>query len=146
MGSGGDDADHHAPAARRRLSDVLILDSGGLSFFAGRTGRALALQRLLEEGGEWPPFVPTAVLVEALRGRPRDAPTNQFLKQCVIVPYLSAATARRAAVLRGRARRGSAVDAIVVALATPGGTVLTSDPDDLTALAAHASGVVVAAV
>jgi predicted nucleic acid-binding protein len=36
------------------------------------------------------------------------------------------------------ARRVSAVDALVAAFAEPGGTVLTSDPDDLEALAAHA--------
>jgi hypothetical protein len=118
---------------------VIVLDSGGVSFFAGRSGRAVALQRLLEARGEWPPFVPTAVLVEALSGARRDAPANQFLKTCEILPVLAERTARQAAFLRARARRGSAVDAIVVALADPGGTVLTSDPDDLEALAAHAS-------
>jgi len=35
------------------------------------------------------------------------------------------------------------VDAVVVAMAEPGGTVLTTDPDDLEALAAHAQGVLV---
>ena len=39
--------------------------------------------------------------------------------------------------------RGSAVDAIVVALAEPGGTVLTGDREDIEALAAHADGVIV---
>jgi hypothetical protein len=39
------------------------------------------------------------------------------------------------------ARRGSAVDALVVALAEPGGTVLTSDLRDLEALAEHAQRV-----
>ncbi len=41
------------------------------------------------------------------------------------------------------ARRGSAVDALVVALAEPGGTVLTSDPGDLVALAQYAHDVIV---
>jgi hypothetical protein len=41
----------------------------------------------------------------------------------------------------GEASARSAVDAIVVALAEPGGTVLTTDPDDLEALAAHAQRV-----
>ena len=49
--------------------------------------------------------------------------------------------ARRAALLRKRAKRGSAVDALVVAHAEPAGTVLTSDPHDLAALAAHAESV-----
>ena len=39
------------------------------------------------------------------------------------------------------ARRGSAVDAIVVAFAEPGGTVLTSDLPDLAALAGRADRV-----
>ncbi len=55
-------------------------------------------------------------------------------------------TARRAALLRFRATRGSAVDAVVVALAEHGGSVLTGDPEDLRALAAHADGVTVAAI
>jgi hypothetical protein len=53
------------------------------------------------------------------------------------------ATARRAGNLRARARAGSAVDALLVALAEPGGTVLTGDSGDLDALAAHADGVVI---
>lgn len=51
--------------------------------------------------------------------------------------------ARRAAELRRRAKAGSAVDALVVALAEPGGTVLTSDRADLEALAAHAHAVTI---
>lgn len=39
------------------------------------------------------------------------------------------------------ARRGSAVDALVVAFAEPDGTVLTGDPDDLAALAQFAERV-----
>ena len=67
--------------------------------------------------------------------------TNRFLKTCDIVEELGEPLARRAALLRRRARRGSAVDAIVVAFAEPNGTVLTSDPADLRALAEHADGV-----
>jgi hypothetical protein len=52
-------------------------------------------------------------------------------------------SARRAAALRGLARRGSAVDAVVVATAEPGGTVLSGDVADLEALATHADGVTV---
>ena len=40
-------------------------------------------------------------------------------------------------------RRGSAVDALVVAMAEPGGTVLTGDKADIGALAAHARQVMV---
>ncbi len=49
--------------------------------------------------------------------------------------------ARRAGGLRHRARRGSAVDAIVVASAEPGGVVLSGDVEDLGALASYAKGV-----
>ena len=68
---------------------------------------------------------------------------NRFLKTCDLVSELPEPIARRAAALRARAGRGSAVDAIVVALAEPFGTVLTGDLQDLRALADHAEGVVV---
>jgi hypothetical protein len=71
----------------------------------------------------------------------RDANEDQLLKTCDVIDRVPETVARRAAFLRRRARRGSAVDAIVVALAEPGGTVLTTDPDDLEALAAHAQRV-----
>lgn len=48
-----------------------------------------------------------------------------------------------AGVLRASAQRGSAVDALVVAMAEPGGSVLTGDIGDLRALAAHADNVTV---
>ncbi len=63
---------------------------------------------------------------------------------CEIVQTVPEPLARRAAALRTHARRGSAVDALVVAFAEPGGTVLTSDVGDLEALARHAAGVSVA--
>jgi len=51
--------------------------------------------------------------------------------------------ARRATELRRKAAKGSAVDALVVAFAEPGGTVLTGDTEDIEALAAHARDVAV---
>lgn len=92
--------------------------------------------------GLWPPVVPSVVLVECLTGSPaRDANANRMLKSCDVVPELSESLARRAASLRTQAGRGSAVDAVVVAVAEPGGTVLTGDFDDLNALAAYADDV-----
>jgi hypothetical protein len=121
---------------------VLVLDSGGVSRLAERSTRAAALIAVLVREGLWPPVVPSVVLVECLSGRPdRDARTNQFLKACDVQAVLSEARARRAARLRGLARRGSAVDAVVVAIAEPGGTVLAGDTQDLRALASHADGV-----
>ena len=121
---------------------MLILDSSAVSRLAERTRAMAAFLRALRDEGLWPPLVPSAVLVECLQGHAgRDAAANHFLKTCDVVEELAAPIARRAAYLRTRARRGSAVDAIVVAHAEPGATVLTSDVDDLTALAAHAQRV-----
>ncbi len=121
---------------------MLVLDSGAVSRLAERTRAAAALLRALRDEGLWPPRVPSVVLVECLQGHAgNDATANRFLKTCDISEELEESLARRAAFLRRRARRGSAVDAIVVAQAEPGATVLTSDPRDLEALAAHAQRV-----
>ena len=123
---------------------MLIIDSGGVSRLAERSTRTLALMRALRHDGLWPPIAPTVVLVESLQGHSgRDANTNRFLKTCVIETLVTERTARRAAELRRKARHGSAVDAVVVALAEPGGTVLTGDKADISALAAHAHHVIV---
>jgi predicted nucleic acid-binding protein len=121
---------------------MLVLDSGAISRLAERSRYAVALIQALREEGVWPPVVPSVVLVESLQGHAgRDAIANRFLKTCDIVEEVSEPLARRAALLRRRARRGSAVDALVVAIAEPDGTVLTSDPQDLDALVAYAQGV-----
>jgi predicted nucleic acid-binding protein len=123
---------------------VLVLDSGAVTQLAERSRRALALIVALREEGLWPPTVPAVVLVECLQGHAgRDANENRFLKTCEIADAVPESLARRAALLRRLARRGSAVDALVVAFAEHGGTVLTSDPDDLEALAAHAADVLI---
>ena len=111
---------------------------------AARTKGSLAIIRALTSDGLWPPIVPTVVLVESLHGNSsRDANTHRFLKTCVVEPTVSETIARRAAELRRLAKAGSAVDALVVALAEPGGTVLTGDRADIEALAAHAGHVAV---
>ena len=121
---------------------MLILDSGGVSRLAERSRETLALIGALREEGLWPPRVPSIVLVECLQGHAgRDANENRLLKTCEIATALPESLARRGALLRRQARRGSAVDALVVASAEAGGTVLTSDPGDLEALAAHADDV-----
>jgi hypothetical protein len=84
------------------------------------------------------------VLIECITGDARrDARTNRLLKTCEIVDTLPADLARRAAWLRTKARRGSAIDALVVASADPGGAVLTGDPKDLIAIADHADEVTI---
>jgi hypothetical protein len=124
------------------LTTVLVLDSGGVTRLAERSPQAAALILAFREEDLWPPVVPSVVLVECLQGHPgRDALANRLLKTCDILEEVAEPLARRAAQLRRLARRGSAVDALVVALAEPGGTILTSDPGDLDALAQHAHDV-----
>jgi len=121
---------------------MLVLDSGGVTRLAQRSRDAAALIEALRGEGLWPPRVPSVVLTECLTGHgARDANENRFLKSCDLAEEIPESLARRAALLRRSARRGSAIDALVVAFAEPGGTVLTSDPGDLRALAAHAEDV-----
>lgn len=126
---------------------MLVLDSGAITRLAKRSVRSLALIEAFRAEGLWPPRVPSVVLVECLTGDDRrDASSNRFLKTCDIFEPLPERLTRRAAALRTAARRGSAVDAIVVASAEPGGSVATGDPADLRALASHAIGVSVGSI
>jgi hypothetical protein len=126
---------------------VLVLDSGGLSYLAARSSEAAALIRSLRREHLWPPVIPTMVLIESLQGRPgRDAPLNQFIGICLIEDSVPVTLARRAAELRRRALKGSAVDVLVMALAEPNGVVLTRDVGDLEALAAQSKQVTVIGV
>ena len=59
----------------------------------------------------------------------RNLPASEFLQVAL------------RAELRRRSKAGSAVDALVVAIAEPGGIVLTGDRADIESLAAHADGV-----
>lgn len=125
---------------------TLILDSGGISALAGHRARLAELHRR----GLWPPHVPAVVLAEALTGdHRRDFHENQLLRMCQI-RQVTEQLGRDAAALRtrtGRAATISATDAVVVAYATGCAEpiVLTSDPEDLSALAEHSDvGVVVA--
>ena len=123
---------------------MLVLDSGAVSRLSRRNRVNAAIITVLRREGLWPPIVASVVVVESVTGRPGpDANTNRLLKTCDIVTELAEPTARRAAQLRFRAKRGSAVDAVVVATAEPGGRVLTGVPGDLRALAAHADHVTV---
>jgi hypothetical protein len=123
---------------------MLVLDSGAVTRLAERSGRAAAMIAALRVHGLWPPVVPSVVLVECLTGEgSRDAAQNRFLRTCDVTDTIALSLARRAAWLRARARTGSAVDAIVTAVAEPGGTVLTGDLADLRALASLATDVTI---
>jgi hypothetical protein len=126
---------------------MLVLDSGAVTRLAERSPRAAALIAALRAEGLWPPVVPSAVLIECLTGEgSRDAAQHRFLRTCDVDERLPFPLARRAAWLRARARTGSAADALVTAVAEPGGTVLTDDLADLRALARHASDVTIEAI
>ncbi|MDE0654420.1 MAG: PIN domain-containing protein [bacterium] len=126
---------------------ALVLDAGAVSFLAGRSRRSYALIAALRDEALWPPTVLSPVLVECLQGHAgRDALANRLLKSCEILEEVDEQLARRAARLRAAPRRGSAVDALVVAVAEPGGAVLTTDAGDLRALASGALNVTVEAV
>jgi predicted nucleic acid-binding protein len=117
---------------------TLVLDSGAVSALALDRPRLKALRKY----GQWPPIVPAAVLVESLTGDHRlDFHANRLLRLCEILP-VTETLARHAAVLRSASRRKgiSVVDAVVVATAdhVGGAVILTGDPVDLAALAAHA--------
>jgi hypothetical protein len=118
---------------------TLILDSGGISALVGHRARLSELRRR----GLWPAQVPAVVLAESLTGdHHRDFHTNRLLRACQ-VRDVNETLARAAAQLRtatGRASTISAADAIVAAYADTctEPMVLTSDPGDLAALAAHA--------
>ena len=122
----------------------LVLDSGGLTALARRREDTAAIVAVFKRDDLWPPLVPSIVLVESLSGRAHtDVRLNRLLKTCDIVEELPERLARRAGQLRALARTGSAVDAVVVTMAEPGGAVLSSDLKDLRSLASHAQDVTV---
>ena len=128
---------------------AVVLDSGAVTRLARQDRLTAARIGSLKRRGIWPPVVPSVVLVECLTGRQRiDAVTNRFLKGCDVEEQLTEQIARNAGRLRdrtGRASEISAVDAVVIAVAEPDGIVLSTDPEDLGALAVHAEGVEVEA-
>ena len=123
---------------------VLFLDSGAVTSLARQAHGSAVTTHKAGAGSPVVAIVPSVVLVECLQGRQHsDAAVNRFLKKCKVVGAPDERLARRAGAIRARAGRGSAVDAVVVAMAEPGGAVLTHDIEDLQALAAHARGVTV---
>jgi predicted nucleic acid-binding protein len=84
--------------------------------------------------------VPAPVVVQVFRG-PRSAVVARLLRACVVEP-LDEARARRAGVLCGDCGSSDVTDAVVVASAAlRRDDILTSDPEDLAALAAFVEGV-----
>lgn len=91
--------------------------------------------------------VPAIVIAESTRGNAADASVNRVVNASTVAPVDEAA-AREAVLLKRRAAMSGVphtIDALVVAVATlaGGGAILTSDVDDITALAAARPEIVV---
>ncbi len=85
--------------------------------------------------------VPVVVLAETLPGGPCNAPVNWVLEAVGTAPT-APATGRDAGKLLGRTGGTNTAEA----LAVPGSTILTSDPDDLQELLTSHHGVDVRAI
>ena len=116
----------------------LILDAGAL--VAIERGDSLAYARVKRElGAGRSPRTHGGVLGQVWRGGARQARLAKMVPALDIAP-LDRKLGERAGVLLGRARMKDVVDAALVVLAVDGDMILTSDPDDLAALA-DAAGV-----
>ena len=124
----------------------LILDSGAIIALARDEATTRAYVALALRDGA-PVIVPAPVITETTRGTNADAAVNRVLRQVLGAAGAAAPIDERVARLAGRLLRrlgdtytGHApptIDALIVAVAAArgGGTLLTSDPDDLNALA-----------
>jgi predicted nucleic acid-binding protein len=131
---------------------VLLLDSEAISALAhGSARRRDRVRALVAEmrRRNLPIGTVAAVLAEVVRGRAADAGIFAGLRrERVEVHPVDTRVGVRAGQLLGKIRAGSdaAVDAFVIAVADleGGAVVATVDAHDMTRLAAHADGVVVA--
>jgi len=143
-----------AVMARRRLSAgplgvPVVLDAGAVIALSrlDQSARTLLAAALREQSQVW---VPAPVITELVRGdQRRDAAVNRVLKSVGDVHPLDEPLARDAGALL--ARGGTTVDAMVVATAkrvagTSPVVIMTSDPNDIRALASDDPRVRVAAV
>jgi hypothetical protein len=94
--------------------------------------RALLLRRIV-------PTIPAPVIAQCWRGTPRQAQLARLLAGCEI-ESLDGTRARATGALAGRARTSDIVDATVVEGALRrGDLIISSDEDDLSAIAAAVS-------
>lgn len=124
-------------ATKEEAPPVLIIDSGAIIGLARGDHRPRqVIEEAVEEG--FRTIVPPVVITETTRGGPRDARVNQVLKLFDEVCTIGESTGRLGGRLLGRASSNAVVDALVVAAAIElgAGRIVTSDPDDLRALAA----------
>ena len=115
----------------------LVLDAGALVAIerGDRETMALIKRELAERRA---PLTHGGIIGQVWRGGPgRQAILARVLPALEVAP-LDIALGRRAGVLLGRTRTADVIDAAIVLLATDGDLLLTSDPEDLEPLAAHA--------
>ena len=112
----------------------LLLDAGALIALERDDSETWALFRRTRRAGQ-PPVTHGGVVAQVWRGGSgRQARLARALLGISVVP-LDNDLGRRAGVLLARVGLVDAIDAALVALCRPGDQVLTSDPDDLAALA-----------
>ena len=114
----------------------LLLDAG--AFLAVERGdrRVLALLKREQLAGR-APRTHGGIIGQVWRDGARQANVARLLKATEVAP-LGAELGKRAGALLGRAKRTDVIDAALVLLGVDRDEVLTSDPDDLIALAATA--------
>ena len=119
----------------RRGVKGLTLDTGALLALERGDSRVRALLRRASETG-LPLSVPAGVVAQAWRGGPRQARVARLLADpSVHVAPLDDTTARAVGLLCGRSDHRDIVDVHVALLAQEQGhTVVTSDPEDLSAV------------
>ena len=111
----------------------LILDTGALLSVERNDRDVLALLKA-QILARRIPLTHGGVVGQVWRGGSRHAAVARLLR-AVTIAALDEDLGRRAGLLLGRARRTDVVDAAIVSLAVDGDWILTSDPDDLRALA-----------
>ncbi|MDE0136012.1 MAG: hypothetical protein OXH86_03655 [Acidimicrobiaceae bacterium] len=112
----------------------LLLDSGASIALERDDAETWALVRRARRAGE-PPLTHGGVVAQVWRGGSgRQARLARALLGTAVVP-LDNDLGRRAGVLLARAGSVDAIDAALVALCRPSDQILTSDSDDLAALA-----------
>ncbi len=113
----------------------MILDAGAVIAIT-RGNRAVRRMIASARADGYNIVIPPVVLTQTLRGGAQDAAVQQVLRSGRTT-FIGARVARLAGQLLGAAGLNDAVDALVMAEAVRGGpcVVLTSDPDDLRALA-----------
>jgi hypothetical protein len=114
---------------------ALVLDAGALVAVDRDDRSMIARLRVAEQRGV---ELRTNAMVIAQVWRDRQANLARLLR-AVDVRAIDHQDGRQAGVLLGQAGTADPIDASVVLLAEPGDRILTSDPDDLTRLAAAAA-------